>query len=62
MPALLDDVLAVLATGVVLVLSAIASVHALLHKREVHASISWAALIWLVPVVGAAAYWLLGRS
>ncbi|HMI92601.1 MAG TPA: phospholipase D-like domain-containing protein, partial [Polyangiales bacterium] len=62
MPALLDDVLVVLAAGAVLVLSALASAHALLHKREVHASISWAALIWLVPVVGAGAYWLLGMN
>jgi cardiolipin synthase len=62
MLAVLDDVLAVLATALVLVLSVVASVHAVLHKREVHASISWAALIWLVPVVGAAAYWLLGMN
>jgi cardiolipin synthase len=62
MPALLDDVLAVLATVGVLVLSVMASAHALLHKREVHASITWAALIWLVPVIGAGAYWLLGMN
>jgi cardiolipin synthase len=59
---LVDDMLAtVFAVGVV-ALSALASVHAILHKREVHASISWAALIWLVPIVGAAAYWLLGMN
>ena len=62
MPALLDDVLAALATVLVLMLSAIASAHAVLNKREVHASISWAALIWLAPVVGAGAYWLLGMN
>ena len=62
MPALLDDVLAVAATVLVLALSVFASLHAVLHKREVHASISWAALIWLVPVVGAGAYWLLGMN
>lgn len=59
---LLDDMLAVLLTALVIALSVLASAHAILHKREVHASISWAALIWLAPVVGAAAYWLLGMN
>ena len=59
---LVDDMLATVFAVCVVALSVLASVHAILHKREVHAAISWAALIWLVPIVGAAAYWLLGMN
>jgi cardiolipin synthase len=62
MDALLAELWPTLGTLAVLAISAIASAHAILHKREVHASISWAALIWLAPVVGALAYVLLGRN
>ncbi|HEX9241133.1 MAG TPA: PLDc N-terminal domain-containing protein, partial [Anaeromyxobacter sp.] len=43
-----------------LALSAIASGHAVLHKRDVRAALGWVALIWVAPVVGAAAYAVLG--
>jgi cardiolipin synthase len=38
----------------------VASLHALLNKRDVRAAIGWVALIWLTPLVGALLYWLLG--
>jgi cardiolipin synthase len=51
---------AVLAALLQILLSAIASGHVLLNKREVHAAIGWVALIWFVPVAGAVLYFLLG--
>lgn len=62
MPALAENLMAVLGTLGLLAFSFWASAHAILHKREVHASISWAALIWLAPGIGALAYVLLGRN
>ena len=62
MTVLLEHAWGVLGTLGLLVISSWASAHAILHKREVHASISWAALIWLAPGVGALAYLLLGRN
>lgn len=46
-----------LLTGIVEVA---ASIHAILHKRDVRAAIGWVALIFLTPLVGAVLYWLLG--
>lgn len=40
--------------------SALASGHAVLRKRDVRAAVSWVGLIWLVPVLGAVLYLLLG--
>lgn len=40
--------------------AAIASAHAVLHKRDVRAAIGWVGLVWLVPFVGAALYGLFG--
>jgi cardiolipin synthase A/B len=40
----------------------VASLHAVLHKRDVRAAISWVGLIWLVPVVGVLLYGLLGLN
>jgi cardiolipin synthase len=51
-----------LSTALVIALSVLTSGHAILNKREVHASIAWAGLIWLAPVFGALAYLLLGRN
>ena len=36
------------------------TVHALLHKREVHTAIGWIALAWLTPLLGALLYLMLG--
>lgn len=40
--------------------SVLASGHAVLRKRDVRAAVSWVGLIWLVPILGAALYLLLG--
>jgi cardiolipin synthase len=40
--------------------SMLASGHALLHKRDSRAAVSWVGFIWLVPILGAALYLLLG--
>jgi cardiolipin synthase A/B len=58
----LENLLTLLSSLVLLGISVWASAHAILHKREVHASISWAGLIWLAPGIGALAYLLLGRN
>lgn len=50
-----------LAIGVVLFVAAVvASGHAVLTKIDVRSAIGWVSVIWLVPGVGAALYWLLG--
>ncbi|HYN39963.1 MAG TPA: phospholipase D-like domain-containing protein [Rhodospirillales bacterium] len=41
-------------------LAALASVHAVLYKRDVRAAIGWIGLIWLVPFGGAMLYALFG--
>jgi len=46
----------VLALGV----SLAASGHVVLHKRDVRSALGWVALIWLAPVLGAAAYLVFG--
>jgi cardiolipin synthase len=38
----------------------LASGHVVLHKRDVRAALGWVGFIWVAPVVGAAAYLLLG--
>jgi cardiolipin synthase len=62
MAMLLDNLWTVASALALFAISVVASAHAVLHKREVHASISWAALIWLAPGLGALAYVLLGRN
>jgi cardiolipin synthase len=48
-----------LAWGVIAV-SVVASAHAILVKRDTRSTIGWVGLIWLSPVFGAVAYFLLG--
>src|SRR5262249_23591772 len=43
-----------------LVLSLIASGHALLYKRDSRSAVSWVGFIWLVPLIGAVLYFILG--
>jgi cardiolipin synthase A/B len=38
----------------------LATGHAVLHKRDVRAAIGWVGIIWVAPVVGAAAYLVFG--
>jgi cardiolipin synthase len=43
-----------------LALAVWATVHIVLNKRDSRAAISWTGLVWLAPIVGAFAYFLLG--
>ncbi|MEA1831726.1 cardiolipin synthase [Methylobacterium durans] len=54
--AIRSDILALLGFG----LAVAAMIHALLHKREVGAAISWIGLVWLSPILGTVLYALLG--
>ncbi len=57
---MLRDLWTVLGAGVTLALALVASGHAVLHKRDVRAALGWVAFIWVAPIVGAAAYFVLG--
>src|SRR5437868_1094980 len=46
--------------GAALLLSLVSSVHAILHKRDPRAAVSWTGLIWLVPIGGALLYGAFG--
>jgi len=46
----------------VTLLSVVASAHAILTKRDPRAAVSWVALLWLVPFLGAPLCLLLGMS
>jgi cardiolipin synthase len=41
-------------------LALVTSVHAVLHKRDPRAAVSWSGLIWLVPIAGAMLYLTFG--
>jgi cardiolipin synthase len=43
-----------------ILLSVVTSVHAILHKRDPRAAVSWTGLIWLVPIGGALLYVIFG--
>lgn len=46
--------------GLSLLLSIVASGHAVLYKRDSRAAIAWVGFIWLVPLVGATLYFIFG--
>ncbi len=48
------------AAAMTLVMSLIASAHAILTKRETSAAVGWVGVIWLAPFVGAVLYLILG--
>src|SRR5918996_110249 len=50
----------VVAGGMSVGLSLLASAHVILYKRDSRAAVAWVGLIWLVPVVGSGLYVLLG--
>jgi cardiolipin synthase A/B len=50
---------ALVAIGTI-VISVLASSHALLHKRDTRSAVAWVGFVWFVPVVGAILYVLLG--
>jgi cardiolipin synthase len=43
-----------------LVMSVLASGHAVLHKRDTRATIAWVGFVWLVPLGGAVLYFIFG--
>jgi len=48
-------------TGLLVLAAAVwATIHAILHKRDVRAVTGWVAVIWLVPAIGPALYLILG--
>jgi cardiolipin synthase len=49
-----------LATGFDFLAALLASLHALLHKRDSRAATIWIGIVWLVPVLGPALYLVLG--
>src|SRR5438445_3683385 len=46
--------------GLALLLSILASGHAVLRKRDSRAAIAWVGFVWLVPLVGAVLYFIFG--
>lgn len=46
--------------GLDLLISIVASGHAVLYKRDSRAAIGWVGFIWLVPLVGAVVYFIFG--
>jgi len=46
--------------GLDLLLAGVASGHAILYKRDSRSAIAWVGFIWLVPLGGAALYFILG--
>ena len=48
------------AAGLALLLSVIASGHAVLYKRDSRSVIAWVGFVWLVPLVGAVLYFIFG--
>ncbi len=46
--------------GATLLLAIIASVHAILTKRETSAAVGWVGVIWLAPLIGTVLYLILG--
>lgn len=46
--------------GIGLLLSAVTSIHAVLHKRDPRAAVSWTGIIWLVPFGGVLLYLTFG--
>jgi cardiolipin synthase len=43
-----------------LIISLVASAHALLYKRDSRAAVLWVGLVWLVPLVGGVLYFIFG--
>ena len=60
LPPLLQELLPHLLAVLTVLTSLVGSGHAVLHKRDVRAAVGWVGLIWLVPLVGALLYVLLG--
>src|SRR5437660_5807344 len=48
------------AIGLGLLLSVLATGHAVLYKRDSRSAIAWVGFVWLVPLVGAVLYFIFG--
>src|SRR5208337_2203731 len=57
---LVHDVWHIAAIGLGLLLSVLATGHAVLNKRDSRAAIAWVGFIWFVPLVGAVMYFIFG--
>lgn len=57
---ILETIWPPLAAVLTLLVSVLSSAHAVLRKRDNRAAVGWVGLIWLVPVLGASLYLLLG--
>ncbi|HAM50445.1 MAG TPA: hypothetical protein DCP92_07010 [Nitrospiraceae bacterium] len=57
---LVYEVWHIAAIGVGLLLSALATGHAILNKSDSRATIAWAGFIWLLPLVGVVMYFIFG--
>ena len=57
---LVHDVWHIAAIGLGLLLSVLATGHAVLNKRDPRAAIAWVGFVWLVPLVGAVMYFIFG--
>jgi cardiolipin synthase len=58
--AFLENVWPQMVGALSLLLAVLASGHAILQKRDVRSAVAWVGLIWLVPVLGAVLYVLMG--
>jgi len=50
----------IVVAGLALLLSILASAHAVLYKRDSRAAIAWVGFVWLVPLLGAILYFVFG--
>jgi cardiolipin synthetase 2 (EC 2.7.8.-) len=57
---LVHDVWHIAAIGLGLLLSVLATGHAVLNKRDPRAAIAWVGFVWFVPLVGAVMYFMFG--
>jgi len=57
---LAHEVWHIIFAGLALLLALVAAGHAVLYKRDSRSAIAWVGFIWLVPVVGAALYFIFG--
>jgi cardiolipin synthase len=57
---LAHDIWHIAAIGLGLILSVLATGHAVLKKRDSRAAIAWVGFVWFVPLVGAAMYFIFG--
>ncbi len=56
----LQDVWKIAAASLSVALALFAMGHVVLHKRDVRAALGWIAFVWLLPILGALAYFVFG--